>query len=177
MSQIFHNDDFDFDVLTGEIDREAFDSYAGSTAPHLTICSIGGDVSYMLAIFDAARARGVNTTATGIVQSAAAVLLQAGVIRYMSRNALLKFHAPEAIPTLIKDPQTNETRTEDKIPDDDWLLYTLMVGLIADRTGMHEVEVHGLYDGNFINAERALQLNLIDKIIETPVIPVYQDAP
>jgi ATP-dependent protease ClpP protease subunit len=176
MSQIFKDTEYNVDVLTGEIDRETFESYADSTAPHLTICSHGGDISYMLAMFDCARVRGVNTSAFGIVQSAAVVLLQAGTVRYMARNALLKFHAPEAVPTLIKDPQTNETRTEDKIPDDDWLLYTLMVGLIADRTGMHEVEVHGLYDGNFINAQRALELNLIDKIVEAPVIPVYHDA-
>lgn len=132
------------------------------------ISSPGGDVGVMLSLFDHIRLNGGITIGSGLLQSAAAVLLQAGKVRRMMRNSLLLFHEPKA----VSAPGMNEP----KIPDQEWTLHTHLVGLIADRTGMNEIEAYDLFDGKFINPERALNLNLIDEIVELPVIPVYREG-
>ncbi len=132
------------------------------------ISSPGGDVGVMLAMHDQIRLNEGVTIGTGLLQSAAAVLLQAGKVRKMTRNGLLLFHEPEAI--------LQPGATEPKIPDQEWTLHTHLVGLVADRTGMSEIEAYDLFDGKFINPERAINLNLIDEIIELPVIPVYKEG-
>lgn len=132
------------------------------------ISSPGGDVSVMLAMYDQIRIGEGVTIGTGFLQSAAAVLLQAGKVRKMTRNSLLLFHEPEA----VLEPGTGYA----KIPDQEWTLHTHLVGLVADRTGMSEIEAYDLFDGKFINPERAKNLNLIDEIIELPKIPVYKEG-
>lgn len=129
------------------------------------ISSSGGDVGVMLSMYDGIRLAKANTIASGLLQSAAAVLFQAGKVRKMSRNSLLLFHEPKATQTDANGP---------KVSDQEWTLFSHMIGLVADRTGLSLPETHDLFDGKFINAERAIQLNLADEIIELPVIPVYQ---
>lgn len=130
------------------------------------ISSPGGEIGYMLSMFDQIRLTEGITIATGLLQSAAAVLLQAGKVRRMTRNSLLLFHEPEATETLPSG--------EKKIPDRAYTLHTHMAELVADRTGMSQIEAYDVFDGRFINPEKAKQLNLIDEIIELPVIPIYQ---
>ncbi len=138
------------------------------------ISSPGGDIGYMLAMFDQIRLSEASTIAAGVLQSAAAVLLQAGKVRKMTRNGLLLFHEPEK-KKFVANPGAETEQVEEKIPDLEWTLYTHIVGLVADRTGMSKIEAYDLFDGRFINAERAKNLNLIDEIIELPVIPVYHE--
>lgn len=130
------------------------------------ISSSGGDVGVMLSMFDGIRMAKADTIGSGLLQSAAAVLLQAGRVRKLSRNGLLLFHEPKA---------TESDANKPKVSDQEWTLFSHMVGLVADRTGLSIPEAHDLFDGKFINATRALQLNLIDEIIELSVIPVYQE--
>lgn len=126
------------------------------------ISSPGGDIGVMLAMFDQIRRSKSTTAATGLVQSAAAVLLQAGIVRRMTRNALLMFHEPEKI--------------NGEFTDESWSLHSILMGLVEDRTGLHTMEVADIFDGKFITAPRALTLNLIDEVIDLPVIPVYQGS-
>jgi ATP-dependent protease ClpP protease subunit len=151
--------------LFGEITPEKADGFLASFHPHVSevvISSPGGDIGSMLALFDAIRLREITVTGTGLLQSAAAVLLQAGKIRAMTRNSLLLFHEPE------KDRQTGE------ISDSKWSLHGHLVELVVDRTGMSQIEGHDLFDGLFINPERAKNLNLIDRIVNPKQIPIYE---
>lgn len=132
------------------------------------ISSPGGDIGIMLSMFDQIRLNEGITIGSGLLQSAAAVLLQAGKVRRMTRNSLLLFHEPT--------PVENKDSKIKAIPDQEWTLHTHLVGLIADRTGMNQIEAYDLFDGKFINPERALNLNLIDEIVELPVIPVYREG-
>lgn len=118
------------------------------------LSSPGGDVGYMLAMYDAIRRGSMNTLSVGIVQSAAAVLSQAGARRYALPNTLFRFHKPDP------DPKTGE------IPELAWYLHSLSVNLVVNRLDIAVIEGYDFFDGCFINAQRALELNLIDKILE-----------
>lgn len=139
------------------------------------ISSPGGDIGVMLAMYDQIRQTEGDTIGTGLLQSSAAVLLQAGKVRKMTRNSLLLFHEP-ARKEQKKELPGGIVEIINEIPDQDWTLHTHLVGLVADRTGMSEIEAYDLFDGKFINPERAKNLNLIDEIIELPVIPVYKEG-
>lgn len=148
----FYEDQCDVEYTEAKNDHEFF------------ISSSGGDVGVMLSMYDGIRLAGANTIGSGLLQSAAAVLFQAGKVRKISRNALLLFHEPKASEADAAKP---------KVSDQEWTLFSHMVGLVADRTGLSLPETHDLFDSQFINAERAIQLNLADEIIELPVVPVY----
>jgi len=59
------------------------------------ISSPGGDIGLTLGMFDVAYSRKMNTHVVGLAQSAAAVLLQGGKWRTMTKNSLLMFHGAE----------------------------------------------------------------------------------
>ncbi len=139
------------------------------------ISSPGGDIGVMLAMYDQIRQTAGITIGTGLLQSSAAVLLQAGTVRKMTRNSLLLFHEPAKVEQR-KDLPGGLVQVVTEIPDQEWTLHTHLVGLVADRTGMSEIEAYDLFDGRFINPERAKNLNLVDEIIELPVIPVYKEG-
>lgn len=141
--------------LIGEIDAEytrkflsdpRFNDMGGRT---VLLSSQGGDVGQMLTLFEHIRHYNHDTFATGLNQSAAAVLFQAGNTRIMSRNAMLRFIPPP------------DNADIDPIR---WHLHSVMVNLVRERTGMALAESYDLFDGMFISAERALQLGLTDKI-------------
>ena len=148
--------------------------YVQASEKQFLISSPGGDVGYMLSMFDQIRIMGATTIGSGILQSAAAVLLQAGKIRKMTRNSLLVFHEPEKRKTVLPAVDGRKEKVVEEIPQKDWTLYTHLVGLVADRTGMSEIEAYDIFDGKFITPEKAKTLNLIDEIIDPKVIPVYQ---
>lgn len=146
--------------LIGEINAQSTEKFLTTPLQSVTggdtvlISSPGGSIDYMLTIFDAIKQAGMNTLATGIVQSAAAVLTQAGRLRLATPNTLFRFLAPEP------DPKTEE------IPDLRWYLHSLSANLVAQRIGAAIPEGYDLFDNQFINAKRALELNLIDQIVE-----------
>ena len=138
-------------ILAGEITSRSvstfFERYNGGT---VFLSSIGGDIGSMLAIFDHIKSYDdAIVVATGVNQSAAAVLLQAGKTRIMSRNAILQFIPP---------PENRD------IEPQRWFLHSNLANLVRERTGMALPESYDLFDEQMINAERALQLGLIDKI-------------
>jgi ATP-dependent protease ClpP protease subunit len=109
--------------------------------------SPGGDIGLTLGMFDIVQARGMRTHVAGLAQSAAAVLLQAGKWRTMTKNSLLMFHGVEegATPPHLR-------------------LIAQLVEMVAKRTGTSATEGRALFNNTFINANQALELSLIDEI-------------
>jgi len=146
-------------IITGEIDARVTNNFLSLAAAKIitdvVICSPGGDIGAMFGMFDVIRMQGINTHVVGMAQSAAAVLSQAGHKRTMTNASLLLFHGPE-----------------ENVSDRDFRLYTQMAEMVSQATGLAIPEAHGLFDGMFINANKAQQLGLIDEIAtENPVDP------
>ena len=144
-------------LLFGEIDPE-YVSHFYQWLPYrgdgsLIISSCGGDVGLMIALYDAIIENDIPTVGVGILQSAAAVLFQAGSKRSMYPNAMLMFHEME------------RDKTTDDMPDREWYLQTKMAGMICQRTGMTKPEAHDLFDGKFIETPRAIELGLCDEML------------
>jgi ATP-dependent protease ClpP protease subunit len=139
--------------ITGEITPAVANQFfwlAGEDAiDDVVISSPGGDIGLTYGMFDVIKFNGINTHVVGIAQSAAAVLLQAGARRTMTNASLLLFHSPA-----------------ENVSDLDFRLYTQLVEMVSQRTGMNIAEAHDLFDNKFINANRALELGLIDEIAE-----------
>lgn len=140
-------------MLTGEITAETARQFfwlAGEDAvDDVVICSPGGDVGCAFGMFDVIKFNGIKTHIVGMAQSAAAVLSQAGSWRTMTNSSLLLFHSP---------PEGS--------PDQAWRCHTQLAEMVAQRTGLSYPEALGLFDDKFIDANRALELNLIDEIAE-----------
>ena len=128
------------------------------------ISSPGGDIGYTLAMLDDIDEFKRPTRATGVCQSAAAVLATAGEgHRVCTMDALFRFIPPE--PEDMKDPETGIISK--KIPDLRWYLHTVLVARLAQRLKRDKVEVYELFDGEFISSTRAKELGLIDEVIST----------
>jgi ATP-dependent protease ClpP protease subunit len=90
----------------------------------------------------------MNTHVVGLAQSAAAVLLQAGKWRTMTKSSLLMFHGAEE----------GATPAERRLVEQ-------LVEMVSKRTGMSVKKVRGLFNNHtFIKAHRALEVGLIDEI-------------
>lgn len=137
----------------GEIGPDMARSFFSGLVPKgftdVVISSPGGDIGLTFGMHDVIKFYGLRTHGVGLLQSAAAVLLQAGKWRTMTNASLLVFHAPD-----------------EKINDAQWRLHTQLVEMVAQRTGLNIAEAHDLFDNMFINANRALELGLIDEIAE-----------
>jgi ATP-dependent protease ClpP protease subunit len=140
-------------IITGEITaRVASDFFYLAEEEQITdlvISSPGGDIGLTFGMFDVAKFKDMHTHVVGLAQSAAAVLLQAGAWRTMTNSSLLLFHSPE-----------------ETCSDADFRLYTQLVEMVAQRSGLNIAEAHDLFDNKFINANRAMELGLIDEIAE-----------
>lgn len=140
-------------VITGEITpRVASDFFYLTEEEQITdvvISSPGGDIGLVYGMFDVIRFKNMHTHVVGLAQSAAAVLLQAGTWRTMTNASLLMFHAPE-----------------ENCTDSEFRLYTQLVEMVSQRVGCNIAEAHDLFDNKFVNANRALELGLIDEIAE-----------
>jgi len=139
--------------VTGEITPKVADQFFYCAAEEIitdvVISSPGGDIGLTYGMFDVIKFLGMRTHVVGLAQSAAAVLLQAGKWRTMTNSSLLMFHAPE-----------------ENVSDAEFRLYTQLVEMVAQRSGLNIAEAHDLFDNKFINANRALELGLIDEIAE-----------
>jgi ATP-dependent protease ClpP protease subunit len=130
----------------------------------ILISSPGGDIGYTLAMLDDIDEHKRTTRATGICQSAAAVLATAGEgKRTCTMDTLFRFIPPAPEP--VKNPETGIL--EDKVPDLRWFLHTVLVARLAQRLGRNKVEIYELFDGEFISSTRALELGLVDEVIST----------
>jgi len=164
--------------VIGEINADTFKQYAlvaeetlwaGSyfgipRTETVLISSPGGDIGYTLAMLDDIDEHKRTTRATGICQSAAAVLATAGEGKCTcTMDTLFRFIPPA--PESTKNPETRIL--EDKVPDLRWFLHTVLVARLAQRLGRNKVEVYELFDGEFISSTRALELGLVDEVIST----------
>jgi ATP-dependent protease ClpP protease subunit len=145
-------------LVVGEIDRNVAEDFFDFALEdrhksEVIISSPGGDIGLMVGMYDVIQKREWNTLGLGVLQSAAAVLFQAGKRRVLGPNSLLLFHEP--------NKQANG-----EFSDQDWYLFTKLVELIQIRTGMPQIEVHDLFDNKFISANRAIELGLADAIWE-----------
>lgn len=140
-------------AITGEITPKVAEQFFYCAAEEfisdVVISSPGGDIGLTYGMFDVIKFQGMRTHVVGLAQSAAAVLLQAGKWRTMTNASLLMFHS-----------------VEEDCSDADFRLYTQLVEMVSQRSGIHIAEAHDLFDNKFINANRALELGLIDEIAE-----------
>lgn len=135
------------------------------TAPgRVIISSLGGEIGYVLAMLDEIDEKKRMTYATGICQSAAAVLATAGEgKRVCTMDTLFRF-IPPATEKLV-DPQTGET--VDKVPDLRYYLHSICVARLAQRLKWAIPETNDLFNGEFISSTRAKELGLVDEVIST----------
>jgi ATP-dependent protease ClpP protease subunit len=159
--------------VIGEITAQTFKEYAdlaiiGGVFPRarvegdplpVLICSPGGDISYTFAMLDDIDYWKRTTFATGICQSAAAILATAGEgKRIATMDALFSFHRPE--------PKSEGG----EISDLDYYLHSLRVARLAARLKVERIEIEDMFDGKFISSIRAKELGLIDEVISTEVL-------
>jgi ATP-dependent protease ClpP protease subunit len=139
--------------ITGEIRPENANQFfwlAGEDSiDDVVISSPGGDIGLTYGMFDVIKFHDIHTHVVGAAFSAAAVLLQAGTLRTMTNSSVLQFHAPP-----------------EGCPDVEFRLCSQLVEMVAQRSGMAVPEAWGLFDGKIINANQALEFNLIDEIAE-----------
>ncbi len=151
--------------IVGEITAEKFQQYLdqcdeGNIFPKVVISSPGGDIGYTLALLDDIDLNKYETFATGICQSAAAVLATAGEgLRTCTVDTLFRF-VPPAPEKMIVDGQEVE-----RVPDLRHFLHSVLVARLAQRLKQDKVEVYDLFDGQFISSTRARELGLIDEIV------------
>lgn len=145
--------------ITAETLKEYFSIAHKDRQATVLVSSPGGDVGYMLAMLDDIDYRNRQTFATGICQSAAAVLATAGEgLRVCTMDTLFRFIPPE--------PKT----LGGEIDDLDYYLHSVRVARLAARLKCERIEVHDLFDGKFISSTRAKELGLIDEVISTEEI-------
>lgn len=131
----------------------------------VVISSPGGDIGYALAMLDDIDAGKLETYATGICQSAAAVLATAGEGRRVcTMDALFRF-----IPPSLEEVQMPDGTIEKRIPDLRYFLHSVLVARLAQRLKIDKVEAQSYFDGEFISSIRAKELGMIDEVISTEV--------
>lgn len=163
-------------LVTGEIDdRQAsrvveellYIDYEqpGQPATMQIVCSPGGSVAAAFAILDTARRvkGGMTTVGTGMVASAAALLLTCAGdkgSRFATKNCTIMIHQPlgtargQETDVLIAAENLRRTRSH-------------IEALIAEASGLSADRVHELCERDcYLTAEEALELGLIDGIID-----------
>jgi ATP-dependent protease ClpP protease subunit len=170
-------------TVIGEITAETFERYAErahvgpipdrcvdlNPCDGVVISSPGGDVGYTLAILDDIDYWKRETLATGICQSAAAVLATCGEgKRICTMDTLFRFMPSET--ALMENPD-NPGEMVQRVPDLRAYLQSVLVARVAQRLNIPKIEADLLFDGKFITSIRAQELGLIDKVISTEGTP------
>ena len=158
--------------VIGEITSETFEKYVRQTfreypndRPEVLISSPGGEIGYVLAMLDDIDEKKRTTYATGICQSAAAVLATAGEgKRVCTMDTLFRFIPPE-----METPR-DEYGNRDEVSDLRHYLHSLLVARLQSRLKWSLAETNDLFDGEFINSMRAKELGLVDEVISTEVV-------
>lgn len=128
------------------------------------ICSMGGSVSAGFAIYDLIRLckHTVRTEAFGAAESIAALILQAGDKRYMSRHTRLMIHANSmamAFPASSKEYQVNADEME--------LLNMQYCKCLAQKSKLSALQLREMCNKDtYFSAHEALKKGLIDGILK-----------
>lgn len=149
--------------ITAESLREYFADGFGDPNCDVVISSVGGDIGYMLAMLDDIDYYKRTTFATGICQSAAAVLATAGEGRRIcTMDTLFRFIPPE-----VEKRQGDNGEIVEYVSDLRHYLHTILVARLAQRLKTVVADIDTMFDGEFISSTRAKQLGLIDEVIST----------
>ncbi len=158
-------------TVIGEITSDTLERFVRECGDNkkVVISSPGGDIGYTLAMLDAIDFHKLETHATGICQSAAAVLATAGEgKRVCTMDALFRFMPAE--PELMDDPHGECPGDKVmRVSDIRNYLQSVLVSRVAQRAKMALIEAADLFDGEFITSIRAKELGLIDEVISTEV--------
>lgn len=157
--------------LVGDIDTEATERFlvhlelakeSDSENILVYITSLGGSLFEALAIYDAIRtcSKVTSTVAVGVCASAAAVVLQGGVVRAMSEKAWLMLHEPS---TSVEGP-TSMIETEASLMR---RLRELIVGVLASGSKVGEEKIREAITSKetWLSASEALQWGLVDMLV------------
>lgn len=132
----------------------------------VNINSVGGDVNHGISIHDllAGHKAKVITIVHGMTASAATIIAQAGDTRKMSANALYLIHPASTIAWGNCNAMEEALTSLKKVDE-------TLANIYAKRTGKSAEEITDLmnrFDGNgeWLTADEALDLGLIDEIIE-----------
>lgn len=162
---IGHGEDVDF------IDLQAQVMNLSRSSRELTvrIHSGGGSVIDGLPIFDTLDNSGlkITTVIDGMAASMASVLSQVGAIRKMASNGMIMIHRVKGGSYGTSD----DIRAYADLVDE---RETRIKEIFTEKTGQEADTVNGWFSKNtdwWINAKEALQLGLVDEIIETSKKP------
>lgn len=159
--------------IIGDIDEVSYNDFAESMDElegilegediHIEIASHGGDALMALAYYDRIRRSKstVTITATGMVASAAVLILAAGDKRYMTRNAWVMVHE-DTVP-LEEEMRVSQVEKNAKISR---RLETQWNKIMASRTKLPVSTWERLHEEEtYLDAQECLNSGLIDKII------------
>lgn len=141
---------------------------------NIAVCSPGGYVADGLEMYHAIRQHGkVNLTIVGITASIATVLAMAAAKVKMAKQAVILIHNSS---TLVAEWSSCNKEKLDAIIQklskeraDLDTIDKLIASIYADKCGKKEKDIADLMTkANYINAEDALKLGLIDEIVDTP---------
>lgn len=129
----------------------------------IELTSIGGDALVALAFYDRIRRckSDVTIIATGLVASAAVIILAAGDTRLMSKNAWVMVHEDTPVADEgAKVTQFEKTAKVSRRLEDQWNK------ILAERTGISASVWAKLHeDETYLNAIECKKLGLVDEII------------
>lgn len=156
--------------LIGDIDHEMYKHLKDELVNikyhepvNITLCSDGGDAMIALAIFDTLyfRVGWTTVTATGLVASAAVLILAAGHERKMTKNSWVMVHEDEVVleeGTRVKKAEKDVAHAR--------RLEVQWNDILCKATGSHPDVWAKLHENEtYLNAEECKKLNLITEII------------
>lgn len=159
--------------IIGDIDDAAYEKFVESLdgfeeilsgdAVTIELSSAGGDAMAALAFYDRIRQISGDVTihAFGIVASAAVVILAAGDIRIMSKNAWVMAHED----TVIHSEDARVSEVERNVGHSR-RLETQWSAILASRTNTTATEWGRLHASEtYLDAKECLKLGLVDKIV------------
>jgi ATP-dependent Clp endopeptidase proteolytic subunit ClpP len=150
-----------------KIIHENKDEFKNAKDVELFICSAGGSVSGMFAIYDLMRLvkanRDIATYGYGQIASAAVLILASGTPgkRYIAKNARVMLHHCSSS-TMGSTPDVRSSYEELKKVEE------MMVAAIAENSNLGLAEIYNIFSRNtdeHFSAEEIIEMGLADKII------------
>lgn len=128
----------------------------------LRLISEGGSATAALAYYDSIRRSPapITITATGLVASAATLILAAGNYRIMTKNAWVMVHEDSCGDDIVKVSELERAAKHMRQMEDQWN------ALLSERTkASAKVWAELNLIDNYLSAETCLELGLIDEIV------------
>lgn len=155
--------------ITGEITQKSFRSFANKLLTHghykvnILLNSDGGDAYAALAYFDLIKnsQKTIFITATGLVASAAVLILAAGQHRHMTTNSWVMVHEDSvAVEEGMNVSQIERDAAHSRRLETQWseILSSVTNTTVDKWNELHKAET-------YLNAKECLELGLIDKIV------------